>query len=82
MDVLNAVRIRTVWDVRLWRTSTYVPFYSGENWSQHLARDMNTTLNLPQQRKYWLDIKTTKSPGPIMSVCIVNCWPRATQPPD
>lgn len=31
MDVLNAVRIRTVWDVRLWRTSTYVPFYSGEN---------------------------------------------------
>ena len=30
MDVLNAVRIRTVWDVRLWRTSTYVPFYSGE----------------------------------------------------
>lgn len=31
MDILNAVRIRTVWDVRLWRTSTYVPFYSGEN---------------------------------------------------
>lgn len=31
MDVLNAVRIRTVWDVRLWRTSTYVPFYSGAN---------------------------------------------------
>lgn len=31
MDVFNAVRIRTVWDIRLWRTSTYVPFYSGEN---------------------------------------------------
>ena len=31
MDVLNAVRVRTVWDVRLWRTSAYVPFYSGEN---------------------------------------------------
>ncbi len=31
IDVLNAVRVRTVWDVRLWRTSTYVPFYSGEN---------------------------------------------------
>lgn len=30
MDVLNAVRIHTVWDVRLWRASTYVPFYSGE----------------------------------------------------
>ena len=31
MDVLNAVRVRTIWDVRLWRISTYVPFYSGEN---------------------------------------------------
>ena len=31
MDVLNAVRVRTVWDIRLWRTSAYVPFYSGEN---------------------------------------------------
>ena len=31
MDVLNAVRVRAVWDIRLWRTSTYVPFYSGDN---------------------------------------------------
>lgn len=31
LDVLNAVRVRTIWDIRLWRTSTYVPFYSGEN---------------------------------------------------
>lgn len=31
MDVLNAVRVRTVWDIRQWRTSTYVPFYSGDN---------------------------------------------------
>ena len=31
MDVLNAVRVRAVWDVRLWRTSTYVPFYSGDS---------------------------------------------------
>ena len=31
MDVLNAVRVRVVWDVRLWRASVYVPFYSGEN---------------------------------------------------
>ena len=31
MDVLNAVRVRVVWDVRLWRISAYVPFYSGEN---------------------------------------------------
>ena len=31
MDVLNAVRVRAVWDVRLWRISAYVPFYSGEN---------------------------------------------------
>lgn len=31
MDVLNAVRVRVVWDIRQWRTSTYVPFYSGDN---------------------------------------------------
>lgn len=31
MDVLDAVGVRAVWDIRLWRTSTYVPFYSGEN---------------------------------------------------
>ena len=31
MDVLNAVCVHAVWDVRLWRTSAYVPFYSGEN---------------------------------------------------
>lgn len=31
MDVLDAVRVRTVWDIRLWRTSTYVPFYSGDS---------------------------------------------------
>lgn len=31
MDILNAAKINCVWDIRLWRTSTYVPFYSGEN---------------------------------------------------
>ena len=31
MDVLNAVRVRAVWDIRLWCTSTYVPFYSGDS---------------------------------------------------
>ncbi len=31
IEVLNAVRVHAVWDVRLWRTSAYVPFYSGEN---------------------------------------------------
>lgn len=31
MDVLNAVRVRSVWDIRLWRTSTHVPFYSGDS---------------------------------------------------
>lgn len=38
MDVLNAVRVRTVWDIRLWRTSTYVPFYSGENLASTLGQ--------------------------------------------
>lgn len=31
MDVLNAARVRAVWDIRLWRTSTHVPFYGGDN---------------------------------------------------
>lgn len=31
MDVLNAVRVRAVWDIRLWRTSTHVPFYGGDS---------------------------------------------------
>ena len=31
IDVLNAVHVRAVWDIRLWRTSAYVPFYSGKN---------------------------------------------------
>lgn len=31
MDVLDAVRVRAVWDIRLWRNSRFVPFYSGEN---------------------------------------------------
>ena len=37
MDVLNAVRVRAVWDVRLWRTSAYVPFYGGENLAEVLG---------------------------------------------
>lgn len=31
MDVLDAVRVRAVWDIRLWRTSTHVPFYSSDS---------------------------------------------------
>lgn len=37
MEVLNAVRVRAVWDIRLWRTSTYVPFYSGDSLSDVLG---------------------------------------------
>lgn len=31
LDILNAVKINCVWDIRLWRTSRFVPFYSGTN---------------------------------------------------
>lgn len=31
LDVLNAVRISYIWDIRQWRTSTYVPYYNGDN---------------------------------------------------
>lgn len=31
MDILNAAKINCVWDIRLWRTSRFVPFYSGTN---------------------------------------------------
>lgn len=37
MDVLNAVRVRAVWDIRLWRASTYVPFYSGDSLAETLG---------------------------------------------
>lgn len=30
-DILNAAQINCVWDIRLWRTSRFVPFYSGTN---------------------------------------------------
>lgn len=31
IEVLNAVRVRAIWDIRQWRTSAYVPFYSGDS---------------------------------------------------
>ena len=31
LDVVNAARISYVWDIRQWRTSTYVPYYNGDN---------------------------------------------------
>ena len=31
MDILNATQISCVWDIRLWRTSRFVPFYSRTN---------------------------------------------------
>lgn len=31
LDVLDAARISCVWDIRLWRLSTYVPYYNGDN---------------------------------------------------
>lgn len=37
MDVLRAVRVSAVWDIRLWRASTHVPFYSGESLSAALG---------------------------------------------
>ena len=38
MDVLSAVRVSAVWDIRLWRTSTHVPFYSGESLAAALGQ--------------------------------------------
>ncbi|MBR1380308.1 MAG: DUF488 family protein [Alphaproteobacteria bacterium] len=31
LDVLALTRISCIWDIRLWRTSTYVPYYNGDN---------------------------------------------------
>ena len=45
MDVLDAVRVRTIWDIRLWRTSTYVPFYSSDN----LATTLGTRYEYHQE---------------------------------
>ncbi len=38
MDVLNAVRVRAVWDVRLWRTSRLFRFIVAQIWPHHLGR--------------------------------------------
>ena len=37
LDVLNAARISCVWDIRQWRTSTYVPYYNGDNLAKVLS---------------------------------------------
>ena len=37
LDVLNAARINCVWDIRQWRTSTYVPYYNGDNLAKVLS---------------------------------------------
>ena len=37
LEVLNAARISCVWDVRQWRTSTYVPYYNGDNLAEVLG---------------------------------------------
>ena len=31
LEVMSAARINCVWDIRQWRTSTYVPYYNGDN---------------------------------------------------
>lgn len=38
MDILNATQISCVWDIRLWRTSRFVPFYSGTNLATALGK--------------------------------------------
>ena len=31
LEVMNAARVSCIWDIRLWRRSTYVPYYNGNN---------------------------------------------------
>ena len=38
LEVLDAARINCVWDIRLWRTSTYVPYYNGDNLAAVLGK--------------------------------------------
>ena len=37
IDILNAAKISCVWDIRLWRMSRFVPFYSGKNLAEALG---------------------------------------------
>ena len=37
LEVLDAARIAKVWDIRQWRTSTYVPYYNGDNLAASLG---------------------------------------------
>lgn len=37
LEVLSAARINCVWDIRQWRTSTYVPYYNGDGLAEVLG---------------------------------------------
>lgn len=37
MDILNATKISCIWDIRLWRTSRFVPFYNGVSLARTLG---------------------------------------------
>lgn len=82
MEVLDAVRVRAVWDIRLWRTSTYGHFTVAKIWPRHWGRDMNTIQNSPQHQKFWPVTKTAILPGLIMNECAANYWLHATRPRD
>ena len=82
MNVLNAVRVRAVWDIRLWRTSAHVPFYSVDSLTSALGPRYEYHPEFAPSTEILAGYKDGRITCPIMNGCIVNCWPQATQPQD
>lgn len=80
LDVLNAVRVRTVWDIRLWRASTHVPFYSGDSLSAALGPRYEYHPEFDPSTEILAGYKEAVLPGLIMKECIANYWSPAPRP--
>lgn len=57
MDILNATKISCIWDIRLWRTSRFVPFYNGVSLARTLGPryeyhpEFSPTAEIPAEHK-------------------------------
>ena len=82
LDVLNAVRVRTVWDIRLWRTSIHVPFYSGE---EILAGYKDGRITWPDYERMYRELLAARhptaglSPADLDRICLLCTEKSATQ---
>ena len=60
LEVLDAARISCVWDIRLWRTSSYVPYYNGDNLAAVLGNRYEHHPECAPSGKFLADYKDKK----------------------